>query len=84
MTDGESQAFSQKIRIFPVSRSLLAAGFAQETWLGPVADDIAAAAELSDAELDRKLRSGKFGPPGSSARIEKIMAEDMERPYRGN
>ena len=57
---------------------------ALEAWLGPVADDIAAAAELSDAELDRKLRSGKFAAPGSSARIEKIMAEDMERPYRGN
>ena len=54
---------------------------ALETWLGPVADDIAAAAELSDAELDRKLRSGKFAAPGSSAGIEKIMAEDMENQY---
>ena len=54
---------------------------ALEEWLGPLSDGIAAAAELSDDELDRKLRDGLKLQPGSSEKIEKAMTYDMEKAY---
>ena len=57
---------------------------ALESWLGPMADQIAATSELSDEELDKKLRSGVIAEPGDSARIEAVMTADMRREYAGN
>ena len=52
-----------------------------ELWLGPMADDIAAVSELSDEELDKRLRSGKITQPGNSSAMEQVMAADMERAF---
>ena len=54
---------------------------ALEEWLGPLSDGIAAAAELSDEELDRQLRKGLELQPGSSEKLEKAMSSDMEKAY---
>lgn len=52
-----------------------------ELWLGPMADDIAAVSELSDEELDKRLRSGKITQPGNSSTIEKAMENEMKRAF---
>ena len=54
---------------------------ALESWLGPMADQIADAAELSDEELDKKLRSGVISATGDSSRIEEVMSADMKSQY---
>ena len=55
---------------------------ALEEWLGPLADGIASAAELSDDELDWKLRRGEIARPGASEALETVLARDMRRTYR--
>jgi len=56
---------------------------ALEEWLGPMVDQIAAAAELSDEELERKVKSGKIVRTGDSSTMENVMAADMERAFNG-
>ena len=56
---------------------------ALEEWLGPMVDQIAAAAELSDEELERKVKSGKIVRTGDSSTMENAMAADMERAFNG-
>ena len=84
---GNNMAFSD--RSDPASRSYAVASgsdgsdltSALEEWLGPLSDGIAAAAELSDEELDRQLRKGLELQPGSSEKLEKAMSSDMEKAY---
>lgn len=54
---------------------------ALENWLGPMADQIAATAELSDTDLDKVLRKGLPVKPGDSAKIEAVMTADMRKQY---
>ena len=68
----------------PSDQSDKALSAALESWLGPMADQIADAAELSDEELDKKLRSGVIAAPGDSSRIEEVMTADMRRQYDGD
>ena len=65
----------------PSGKSDKALSAALESWLGPMADQIADAAALSDEELDKKLRSGIIAKPGDSSGIEAVMTEDMRSQY---
>jgi len=54
---------------------------ALEEWLGPMADQIAATADLSDEDLDQVLRKGLPVKPGDSIGIEAAMTADMRKQY---
>ena len=54
---------------------------ALECWFGPMADAIATTAELSDEDLNKKLKSGLIAEPGDSSKIERKMANEMLREY---
>ena len=65
----------------PSDKSDKALSGALESWLGPMADQIAATADLSDKDLDKSLREGLPVKPGDSTEIEAAMKEDMEKQY---
>lgn len=65
----------------PSDKSDKALSGALESWLGPMADQIAATADLSDTDLDKSLREGLPVKPGDSTEIEAAMTEDMEKQY---
>ena len=50
---------------------------ALEEWLGGTADSIASAAELTDDELDRKLRSGELVRTNVPNQLENLMYREM-------
>ena len=54
---------------------------ALEDWLGPIADEIASAADLDDAALDQKLRNGFDLEESNTHALEKIMTQEMESEY---
>ena len=54
---------------------------ALESWLGPMADQIAATSDLSDTDLDKSLREGLPVKPGDSNTFEAAMTADMEKQY---
>ena len=54
-------------------------------WLGPIADEIEDAVNLSDDELDQRLRSGNIAESGDSTKLAAIMEQEMRKEYnRGN
>ena len=54
---------------------------ALDDWLGPIADEIASAADLDDATLDQKLRNGFDLEESNTHALEKIMTQEMESEY---
>ena len=54
---------------------------ALEDWLGPIADEIASAADLDDAALGQKLRNGFDLVESNTHALEKIMTQEMESEY---
>ena len=83
MTIKTADAADEKALSDRSDKSVKALSAALESWLGPMADSIAAAADLPDEELDKVLRSGKTGTPGDSSTMENVMAADMERAFNG-
>ncbi len=58
---------------------------ALEEWLGPIANDINDAVNLSDDDLDQRHRSGNIAESGDSTKLAAIMEQEMRKEYnRGN
>lgn len=54
-------------------------------WLGPIADGIEDAVNLSDDDLDQRLRSGNIAESGDGTKLAAIMEQEMRKEFnRGN